>query len=413
MAVLMLLCAMAVPALCADNSEVKVGPSFRGTINIVEANDQGMVVLTDSMLTETRQNATGVRTSRQIPTPGQKLFRIDDQTVCAFAGFASADTPPLPDFLNSVSAIIGRYQDRLRHTEGPLSVSDKLELLEGIFNNYITGIANIREGSNVQDYSFELLLAGYDPDGTPEIGRLVLDTAPEHAFAGTLLRSVTKEHSVIPIGHRQIICVNGISDIALEMLNRTNAWEADPALAACEQSTKDQKLLSIEEMRALAISLKERTADRYKEVGGPNQIAVLTHGHVLQPLEQPPFPSVSLSRFKFMIVANVRIDGRGSPGVPASYGVVRNGPFGLYFRNEFVHVRQILDNSYYGRNLFKDCVLVYGGDRAQFEKSNEVIDSDLEIAAGVRRNSPEVRQLLGDFRWRTVKYLEDSQVGAK
>jgi hypothetical protein len=410
--VFMLFCAVAVHALRVDDTKTVPGPSRRGTINVLVANDQGIVVLTDSMLTETGLDASGILTSRQSLTPGQKLFQIDGQTVCAFAGFAWADTSPLSDFLNSVPDIMGRFQDRLRRTPGALSVSDKLELLEGIFTYYLTGIVNIRDGDG--DYRFELLLAGYDPDGTPEIGRLVLGTAQEPTFVGPLVRSITKERSIFPIAHRQMICVNGIKDVALEMLRGTNAWRTDPGIGPCEESTSDQKLLSIEQMKALAISLKQHTTDRYKEVGGPNQIAVLANGHVQSPIEQPVFEKkVVLSGFRFVIISTAGFDNSGIPGPPQGRAVTAQGLFGLYFRNEFIHVRQELDNAYYGRNMFKDCVLMYSGGKTQFEKTNQVINSDLEIAAGVPLDAPEVKKLVNDFEWRTVKHGENGQESAK
>src|SRR5437773_8729278 len=55
-----------------------------GTINVALGNKNGIVVLTDSMLT------TG---DHQLPNPGEKLFKLDDHTVCAIAGFVSAPGP--------------------------------------------------------------------------------------------------------------------------------------------------------------------------------------------------------------------------------------------------------------------------------------------------------------------------------
>jgi hypothetical protein len=271
-AALILSTVIAVSAFCQDKYKVDPWPSARGTINVVAANDHGIVVLTDSMLTETRRSANGVLDTQQLASPGQKLFRIDAQTVCAFAGFASADTPPVPDFLNSVTAIMGRFQDSLRRVQGLLTVSDKMRMLEGVFTYYLTGIANIRDQrGGEEDYAFELLLAGYDPDGTPEIGRLVLGTVSisEPGRVGPLLKSVTKERSVFPITHRQAICMNGITNVAAETLQRSNAWRVDPEVAACQQTADGQALLSIDQMTALAVSLKQKTADRYKGGGRP------------------------------------------------------------------------------------------------------------------------------------------------
>jgi hypothetical protein len=90
------------------------------------------------------------------------------------------------DFLNGVSSIIGRYQDRLR-TIGPLSLADKFNLLEVVFSYYLTGIANIRAANQTNDYEFQLLLVDYDSDGTPQIGRLVLGIVFEQGRTFELL----------------------------------------------------------------------------------------------------------------------------------------------------------------------------------------------------------------------------------
>jgi hypothetical protein len=292
-----------------------------------------------------------------------------------------------------------------------------LELLEAVFSYYLTGVANIRGSGKPEDYTFELLLAGYDPDGTPEIGRLVLGAASEATSVGPLLKSVTQQRSVFPIVHRQIICVNGIRDVADMVLGHAGTWMVDPAMAGCERSTNSQELLSVDQMKALAISLKERTADRYREVGGPNQIATLTNGR-LQPIEQPAFRPIPLSGYRFAIVATITVENVSMPGQPESrvipgrptgQGVSTGGLFGLYFRDKFTHVRQELGDAYYGGNVFRDCLLTYSGGRLQFAKSNQVVDSDLEIAAEAPRDSPELNQLLHDFSWRTVTYLKTLQ----
>jgi hypothetical protein len=75
-----------------------------GTINIALGNENGIIVLTDSMLT----GATG-----QLREPGQKLFKLDDRTVCALAGFVSAPAASsqtwIPELDTNVGAIINEY----------------------------------------------------------------------------------------------------------------------------------------------------------------------------------------------------------------------------------------------------------------------------------------------------------------
>jgi 20S proteasome alpha/beta subunit len=360
------------------------------------------------MLTKT-WTANAVSFSKQLPTPGQKLFELDDRTVCAFAGFARAVTPGLPSFLNDTSAIIGRYEDKMKRSSRPLLVSEKLEELEDDFTYYLTGVANIR---NEGRYVFELLIAGYDPDGTPEVGRLVLGTNLEQATAGSFLRSVTLQKSVFPVVHRQVLCLNGIVDEAVESLRSSKVWMDVPGIGGCWQSTNNHEALSIEQMRFLASSLKRHTTERHKEVGGPTQIAVLYKGRV-QRVVQPKFQPIRPSGYKFAIVATDAFENTAPPpGVPAGsvsrlgmLAMVEEPLYGLYFSNRFANGRQELHDAFYGGNVFENCVLAYSGGELQFPKSNKVIDSELEIGEAVR-NSPVTKQLLQDFHWKTVTYTK-------
>jgi hypothetical protein len=390
------------PALCGDQPGPNQWPRTGGTINIVVASDQEIVLLTDSMLTESWRDAAGIAHSRQLREPGQKLFRIDDRTVITFAGFASADTPVLKDFLNSVPAMVGRYQDRLRGLS-PLSFSVKLDLIQDVFAYYLSGIENLRDGDE-GDYQLQLMMAGYDLDGTARLGRIVLARSSRAGRTGLVSDSTAREHWVIRAGPRQIVCINGIGDAAIQMLRHTNEWIPDETSSACWRRSETAASLGPEEMKSLAIELEKQTAVRFPEVGGPKQIATFSNARL--EIDQPSFPSVNISPFKFRIVTGVSMNSGAGPGSPYPYGVVVTGPgvFTLYFSNEFVHARQELDDGYFGRNRFKDCILLYRGGKTRLEKSNDEVDSDLEIASGVRRDSPEVKELLRDFGWRSVKY---------
>lgn len=412
---IVILCGLSVVETFASETRLEPGPVLRGTINVVAAQDQSIVVLTDSMLTETWQDTQGTPTYRQRAEPGQKLFQIDDRTVCTFAGFASTNTPTVPDFLNNVSAIMGRYKDKLRNA-GPLSVAQKLEMLEVVFSHYLKGIANIRDLMfSGQDYYFELFIAGYDPDGTPQVGslRLAMVSEPVGVGVGSMFVPVTQERAVIPVTRRLSVYVHGISDVALEILHNPTSWNTDPAVAAYRNAVKLDKPLSIEQMKALAISLKQQTAGRYREVGGPNQIAVLRAGRI-ESFEQPNFPPIPLTGFRFQIFATITAGNTNGPSRPITmWGILAPGSFPLYFNNEFNRVRQELGNSYYSRNVFRECLLSYDGGTIEFEKSNQVIDSDLLIGSGVGRDSPQVKQLLKDFKWRKVEFMGNASNTAK
>ena len=95
-----------------------------GTINIALGNKSGLVVLTDSMVTA--MDATG---THQLSNPGQKLFKLDDRTVCSVAGFASATAVSsrvtTSDLNTETSAIIHEYV-RQSTSQPRQSIAEKL-----------------------------------------------------------------------------------------------------------------------------------------------------------------------------------------------------------------------------------------------------------------------------------------------
>ena len=402
-----------------ETAKSSPGPVLSGTINVIAADDQGMVVLTDSMLSQRVPDGHGGWTIRQLPDPYQKLFQIDERTVCVFAGFASAPTPQIPDFLNDTSAIMGRFESSLRDRPLP-TISEKMKLLEAIFSHYLTGVANLRESLLSEgDHTIELLLAGYDPDGTPKVGSLILQVQPERSAGGNpLFETVTSEFQVVPVAGQAsgvmygmipltgggFVVVHGQPVMAMEILRQPTSWVTDPAVASYADSETKKKPLTVEQMKALAISLKQHTSEITPSVGGPVQLAVLTGGHI-QCVDEPKFSPITATRFKFEIVTHITIDNSGMPVGRMGRGVfVAPGLFTLYFKNSFKRVEQWLDEAYFGGNVFRESRLLYNGGRLQFENSNEVYDSDL-ILGGVNRDTPEVKHLLNDFKWRHVEGL--------
>jgi hypothetical protein len=374
------------------------GPILSGTINVVAANPSEIVVLTDSMLSYRVPDGHGRWQYRQIPAPAQKLFQIDDHTVCAFAGFASAPTPPLPEFLNNVSAIIGRYKGSLRDSAAH-TIAEKLDLLSGVFGYYLRGIANIREPD---DYYLELFVAGYDPDGTVRVGSVILGTRPD---SSGLLDPITIEKTVVSVQEQRFF-VHGQRRLAEQILEQPAPWAHDTAVKAYVQSKRDQRPLSLEQLKALAIFLKQQTSSENPTVGGPNQIAILRRGHV-DSLELPKFPTVTATGFKFVIFEDMHyeageLSSKVLPDGLAGGAYVGDGLFALYFKSSFDHVIQQLDDGYFNGSTFEGCRVLYDGGPLQFEMSNRVHNSELILGSGVDRNAPAVMSLMYNFPWKHI-----------
>jgi 20S proteasome alpha/beta subunit len=385
------------------------GPVLRGTINVVVANDRGIVVLTDSMLSTKVSDGHRGWKFRQLPDPAQKLFQIDDHTVCAFAGFASVKTPAVPDFLNNVTAIMARYEGYLGRS-GSATIAEKLELLDAVFGHYLNGVANMRDiAGSENDYYLELLLAGYDPDGTPEVGSLILNMQPSATITGeSIFLPATIEREVIPVVGNGFVVIHGKRELAMQILQRPAPWGSDSAIAAYARAKAHSQLLTIEQMKALAISLKKYTSKKDPSVGGPNQIALLMRRHV-ETVEQPTFSPISALGFKFELVEGLVFDNSNSPGTAPVGEAVHVGHtlFGLYFKNSFKKTKQHIGGAYFGGNTFANCELIYSGGSLQFSNSNRVYDSDLTLI-GVNTDTPEVKHLLNDFSWRHIQHLTEA-----
>jgi hypothetical protein len=119
-----------------------------GTINVALGNKSGLVVLTDSMVTVT--DSTGRHQRRD---PGQKLFKLDDRTVCSVAGFASAsadsDKVTISDLNTDTSAIIHEYV-RQSTPQSRQSIVEKLRALGSLFQLHLATNANVRDAAGNQ-----------------------------------------------------------------------------------------------------------------------------------------------------------------------------------------------------------------------------------------------------------------------
>ena len=172
--VLVLVCSTGVVSGMSVGQHESGHSILRGTLNVVLANKNGFVVITDSMVT-----AISGQEVVQLSDPAQKLFQLDERTVATIAGFGSGEIPTAPEFNTSAAGILARYIRQLGNRPDS-TLSEKLTSLSFTFNFYLSSYANIRDvilgDTPPGNYEFQSLLAGYDPDGTPRIARLILRT---------------------------------------------------------------------------------------------------------------------------------------------------------------------------------------------------------------------------------------------
>jgi hypothetical protein len=261
----------------------------KGTVNIALANANGIVLLTDSV--QSHLEADGWHYQQ----PVQKLFRLDDKTVCSVAGFATETwTNPELKFRNvDVVGIIAEFRDELSKQPVP-EFEAKLRALGFLVGTYIDLVANRHElevGPGSPDsYKFEVIAAGYDIDGKPKLKKLVLTPVVTHGVDGRSYWS----HTSIPLEATEELGIahlfGGIQLISLQVLQNPQAFRTSAGIQkyARAKGEHNEKSLTLNELAELASGMAAQTAKRTRFVGGPDQIALLSGGRILK-IDQPHF----------------------------------------------------------------------------------------------------------------------------
>jgi hypothetical protein len=283
-----------------------------GTINIVFANQNGLVALTDTMLSFSDG-------SHQ--PDHQKLFKIDNKTVCMMAGSYSAPgIGGIAEFDLWVPNIMNGFAEEQRKVISagvPLSFARKFTRLKETFEHQLT--------SNLQAFvlahpeidiakvqPLELTLAGYDIVGVLKVGEITL--TPERTAGGISfktsglpvngdqiptceLRSGFDADALYDVYHvpsprvirNGLFCeAAGIPEGVAEiegLLNQPAVNAPPPALRVYAAAEKVGRVLSLDELEALASELESQIARQETQsgnfrVGGDQNIAILRNGQV-------------------------------------------------------------------------------------------------------------------------------------
>jgi len=373
------------------------GPT-RGTINVILGNENGLVVLTDSMLS-TRGPDGGIK---QLERPGKKLFKLDSTTVCTLAGLTEVPIPftelehTIPSILQQYSAQLAEIEeDRPTH---PLSIREKIKQLNFILTNEILLLADIRNiPTQDTDYEVQLTLAGYDPDGTTKIAwsDLKIDRSDKSDW---LVSASDPEEEEVVSGPQLTSMVRGIPNLAEEIIHHPEGYaNDDQAISRYRHSKEGGQALTIEEMKALAQSLAHRTAAIDHRVGGKDQIAVLKRGSIVE-WHQDAFPPENYRIRRFNIISESIFDPAPPPNLIGPTPNVTN----LYVDNKFRGNNVLLDDSYFAANTFSNCTVTYRGGHTIFAPNQDVSSSTLVLSKEVSRDSETSTRLVNDFHWAKI-----------
>jgi hypothetical protein len=369
---------------------------LHGTVNVVLANPQGMVIAADSLL-----SSHGIPS----PEPGQKLFQLDDYTVCTIAGFYSSKEPN-PDLSLEVRSILYAFRDDIKKSPG-LTVHEKTQALSFYLSELLERLASLHEAKGPSAFlplelrTPEFLIAGYNPDGSAEIGKVALLV---HATAEASSTEVLEASSVSVPSDALVWKTAGLSDAAESVLHGREAPELELSDKAMDmfyasESSDRGVLLSTRQMNQIALRVVYYSSKKHPTViGGDPQVAIMEKGRVVavqqHNFDDPPPP---LSHTPLFLRVNYSVTNLTSTYRPFAWYAK-----GLFIRSSFKHMSQTLDSSFFAKNIFDDCDLFYDGGHLDFDQNNEVGNSSLFLGPNVSRNSPEVAFLLQHFQWRFV-----------
>jgi 20S proteasome alpha/beta subunit len=362
---------------------------IHGTINIALGNENGLVVLTDSMITAGTQ---------QLSEPGQKLFKLDDRTVCSIAGFVSAQAASaraaVPDLNVSTSAIIHEYI-RQSVRQAPQSIAERLHTLSVIFRINLSAIANVRDAlgnaTGTDGYRFQVIVAGYDTDDKLKIGRITFRTD------NTSLSSDVEDASISDVQQQLMWRLNGMPDVAIQILQHPEAGPKDPAIDLYATSLHENggRSLTVDQMVQLAKRLAYYTSKAHPEVGGPNQVAVFKKSQIVS-IDQPTFPEPPRPLFRFSLVVNSHFT--------YSSVVFGKGNTSVFVRCSWTGMQHELDGHYYIGSRFTNSVLIYDGGDVNIGDTNLVADSMLLLGPHAIFENEVVRRLTTTFPSLRVAY---------
>jgi len=370
--------------------------AVHGTVNILLANHNGLVAVADSALSVT-ESVLGRDRQRTVGY-GQKLFRIDDHTICAIAGFYM---DPGPSFGSQKSSFAYTAIPNLLHDyleERPdiarRSLTDKIESLT---NSLIFGleiVANLNQAAGIQRdlRESQVTFAGYE-NGDLIIARVNL--VPQVGLGG--ITYVKESVPPIRVGERLASSVAGLGDVALDALSHPDKiTRPGPNLQFLAESLKADHgaSLSVDDMTTIAKAIEWRTANTYPNVvGGKREVAVLSGGTLsaFNPYEGDQ-PKQNGRRFNWLKDSHARNPNK----LPGATGITVASPTNAVFvsNSDFEGRRQPLDNILFTRSTFTNCVLTYdGAPMVLFDKTNIVENSTLEVGAQVKDDDPFIIQL--------------------
>ena len=298
--------------------------------------------------------------SRWAPSDlAQKMFQLDELSICTIAGFYSTDNATGLQFFQEpesalhleVRAIISFLHEQLK-THPDLTIDEKARILafRDFHGDREAQLPERRPASgprrrNPRSQTSQFLVAGYNPDGSAELAKVSMTVDA----SGDPTATTIGEASQAPVKSELVWKTAGIDDEALAILMNTAKPDGPegsdkafkPLYAA--QVKGSTSSISVAQMTEIAKAVVGYSASAHSgAIGGDAQFAVLQNGKVSDvtqhEFEPPPLPHSHQPLF-----SNVHF--RTLPGGLAYYRPFGWYGTGLYVRSSFNHVSVTLDSN--------------------------------------------------------------------
>jgi hypothetical protein len=346
-----------------------------GTLIGAYGNKNGIAVVTDSRLATLDNNKQPVL----LPRPGQKLLRLDDHTVVAVAG---VEFIPVQTMESLNADTLGVIQSLRAGITGKPTFDQLLNEISAVLRFYLTTLTEIKIQTGLsadEIYSpVEVILAGYDLDGSAKIGKVKIQYVPVHQTAKPdSFIAIEVLHKSDSVGDDFVYETGGINDTAEQRLSTPlkrvyNPPALEKYWSALQNHTR--KDLTIENLAQLGDSLENETHGKTELVGGLSQIAILEAGHVrsVEPanLFDPLRIPFAISVFKDSSLSGGRVLVARHGGNSVVFYDTVNFSGETSTTAKFPVASLTLDGNIFVHCTFTNVNLYYDGEQAYFDPSN-------------------------------------------
>jgi hypothetical protein len=252
-------------------------------------------------------------------------------------------------------------------------------------------VTNDDQGLHFSD--LEMIMAGYDTDGTPKIGTLTISF--ELSPRGTGVRWQTKvvEQSIKSVEKEFTYEVRGIVRTAKDTLNNADKVSGYAILQKYSNAEAVDKgaSLSLPDMQELGRTLVSITSSYNRAVGLDKQVAVLEGGRVSS-IDQPRFAAPKRFVLPLAIFRNDTLIGSSVslPNMVAFYDSVN---FLASGQNVVTRKSLSLDRGIFVQCHFKDIDMEYDGGPLYFDATNVLENTTVSFGPGAS-NRPDMVELL-------------------